>query len=298
MKKIFVLLCPFCLLISSCTFYYTTAEIDTNLKSTLGEAETANNKAKEQINAVFKSYEEIPCDKKSNPYQQAENLKLEVNSKMTSVNQHVAAMQAIYGDFKMYTEGKNKITSKSHEWEKVKKTKELLKIEADELQKEFQVLVEVSNKFTSHVQNEIINKTEFCLLANTIKELDNATSTIRKSAADYRSSAQAYDKQIQDLNIKFSSKYPKEIEKLNASTTEIRELSNEINLVIASLDKSSHKFKTATKGIEKLYSCDPKWETIKQLKKETSDASERLNEIEIKTKQIIENNQALVLSLK
>ncbi|MBM3448039.1 MAG: DUF2536 family protein [Bacteroidetes bacterium] len=54
----------------------------------------------------------------------------------------------------------------------------------------------------------------------------------------------------------------------------------------------------ACKGIDKIYNCDPKWATINQLKQETTEASKRLSDIEKKTNQIIENNQALVLSLK
>jgi uncharacterized protein YukE len=207
-------------------------------------------------------------------------------------------MRALYSDFKSYTAGKDKITSKSQEWEKVKITKEALELETKALEKEFKELSDASNTFTSHVQNEIINKTELCIVANVMTEMDASISNLRKSATTYRSSAQEYDKEIQNLIAKFSGKFPKEIEKLNASITEVRALSNEINLIIASVDKSAYKFKTACKGIDKIYSCDPKWTTINQLKQETTEASKRLSDIEKKTNQIIENNQALVLSLK
>ena len=287
-----------CILFPSCTFYYTTAEIDQNIKTTVQSAESATTKSTEQINSAFKTYNEIPCEKNTNPYVIAESIKADVTSKMESINHHASSMRALYSDFKSYTAGKDKITSKSQEWEKVKITKEALELETKALEKEFKELSDASNTFTSHVQNEIINKTELCIVANVMTEMDASISNLRKSATTYRSSAQEYDKEIQNLSAKFSGKFPKEIEKLNASITEVRALSNEINLIIASVDKSAYKFKTACKGIDKIYSCDPKWTTINQLKQETSEASKRLSDIEKKTNQIIENNQALVLSLK
>lgn len=298
MRTIVYFIYATCILFPSCTFYYTTAEIDQNIKTTVQSAESATNKSTEQINNAFKTYNEIPCEKNTNTYVIAESIKADVNSKMASVNQHVSAMRALYNDFESYTTGKDKITSKSQEWEKVKITKEALEIETKALEKEFKELSVASNTFTTHVQNEIINKIELCVVANIMTELDAGISNLRTSAATFRSSAQAYDKEIQNLSAKFSGKFPKEIEKLNASITEVRALSNEINLIIASVDKSAYKFKTACKGIDKIYSCDPKWSTINQLKQETSEASKRLNDIEKKTNQIIENNQALVLSLK
>lgn len=298
MRTIVYFIYATCILFPSCTFYYTTAEIDQNIKTTVQSAESATNKSTEQINNAFKTYNEIPCEKNTNTYVIAESIKADVNSKMASVNQHVSAMRALYNDFESYTTGKDKITSKSQEWEKVKITKEALEIETKALEKEFKELSVASNTFTTHVQNEIINKIELCVVANIMTELDAGISNLRTSAATFRSSAQAYDKEIQNLSAKFSGKFPKEIEKLNASITEVRALSNEINLIIASVDKSAYKFKTACKGIDKIYSCDPKWTTINQLKQETSEASKRLNDIEKKTNQIIENNQALVLSLK
>ncbi|MFN4885845.1 MAG: hypothetical protein ACK5HD_06495 [Bacteroidota bacterium] len=287
-----------CILFPSCTFYYTTAEIDQNIKKTVQSAESATSKSTEQINNAFKTYNEIPCEKNTNPYVIAESIKADVTSKMESINHHASSMRALYSDFKSYTAGKDKITSKSQEWEKVKITKEALELETKALEKEFKELSDASNTFTSHVQNEIINKTELCIVANVMTEMDASISNLRKSATTYRSSAQEYDKEIQNLIAKFSGKFPKEIEKLNASITEVRALSNEINLIIASVDKSAYKFKTACKGIDKIYSCDPKWTTINQLKQETTEASKRLSDIEKKTNQIIENNQALVLSLK
>lgn len=298
MRTIVYFIYAACFLFPSCTFYYTTAEIDQNIKTTVQSAESATSKSTEQINNAFKTYNEIPCEKNSNPFFIAETIKADVNSKMENVSHHASAMRALYSDFKSYTAGKDKITSKSQEWEKIKITKEALEMEAKALEKEFKALSDASNTFTSHVQNEIINKTELCIIANVMTELDASISNLRKSATTYRSSAQEYDKEIQNLNAKFSGKFPKEIEKLNASIAEVRTLSNEINLIIASVDKSAYKFKTACKGIDKIYSCDPKWATINQLKQETSEASQRLNEIEKKTNQIIENNQTLVLSLK
>jgi hypothetical protein len=287
-----------CILFPSCTFYYTTAEIDQNIKTTVQSAESATSKSTEQINNAFKTYNEIPCEKNTNPYVIAESIKADVTSKMESINHHASSMRALYSDFKSYTAGKDKITSKSQEWEKVKITKEALELETKALEKEFKELSDASNTFTSHVQNEIINKTELCIVANVMTEMDASISNLRKSATTYRSSAQEYDKEIQNLIAKFSGKFPKEIEILNSSIVEVRALSNEINLIIASVDKSAYKFKTACKGIDKIYSCDPKWTTINQLKQETTEASKRLSDIEKKTNQIIENNQALVLSLK
>ncbi|MFM7723130.1 MAG: hypothetical protein ACKO7C_09045 [Bacteroidota bacterium] len=298
MRTIVYFIYAACILFPSCTFYYTTAEIDQNIKTTVQSAESATTKSTEQINNAFKTYNEIPCEKNTNPYVIAESMKADVTSKMESVNHRASAMRALYSDFKSYTAGKDKITSKSQEWEKVKITKEALELETKALEKEFKELSDASNTFTSQVQNEIINKTELCIVANVMTEMDASISNLRKSATAYRSSAQEYDKEIQNLSAKFSGKFPKEIEKLNASITEIRALSNEINLIIASVDKSAYKFKTACKGIDKIYSCDPKWTTINQLKQETSEASKRLSDIEKNTNQIIENNQALVLSLK
>jgi hypothetical protein len=298
MKITFYLLTSLCFLTSSCTFYYTTAEIDNNLKNVINTAESANRNSTEQINSAFKTYLEIPCDKNSGSFVQAESLKNEVDSKMQSVNGHINAMQNEYNHFKSYTLGKDKITSKSNEWDLVKKTKNNLELETKSLEKEYQELAEVSNKFTAYVQQEIINKTELCIVSTTTNEIDNAISNLRKSASNYRNSAQVYDKEIQDLNVKFATKFPKEIEKLNASIKEIRTLSDEINLIIASVDKSAYKFKSATKGIEKIYSCDTKWEIISQLKKDINSVTVRITEIENKTQQIIDNNKIVVLSLK
>ncbi|MFM7769950.1 MAG: hypothetical protein ACKO8Q_05270, partial [Bacteroidota bacterium] len=145
---------------------------------------------------------------------------------------------------------------------------------------------------------EIINKTELCIVSTTLNDFDIAISNLRKSVASYRSSAQVYEKEIQELNAKFATNYPTEIEKLNLSIQNIRAQSDKINLIIASLDKASHKFKTAVKGIDKIYSCDPKWDSIIQLKKDIAEASKELTAIEKKTQEIIESNQSVVLSLK
>ena len=298
MRTTVYLLFAACISLPSCTFYYTTSEIDQNIRTTVQNASAATSKSTEQINNAFKTYNEIPCEKNTQPFAIAESMKSEVKSKMESVNNHTSVMNALYSDFKSYTAGKDKITSKSQEWDKVKKTKEDLELETKALERELKELSDASNTFTTHVQNEIINKIELCVVAEVMTELDANISNLRKSATTYRSSAQEYDKEIQNLSAKFSGKFPKEIEILNSSIVEIRALSNEINLIIASVDKSAYKFKTACKGIDKMYSCDPKWSSINQLKQETSEASKRLSEIEKKTNQIIENNQALVLSLK
>lgn len=123
-----------------------------------------------------------------------------------------------------------------------------------------------------------------------IKTTVESTESATTKSTEQINNAQEYDMEIQNLRAKFSGKFPKEIEKLNASITEGIALSNEINFIIASVDKSAYKFKTVCKGIDEIYSRDLKRTTINQLKQETSKASIRHRDIK--------KNQALVLSLK
>jgi len=75
MRTTVYLLFAACISLPSCTFYYTTSEIDQNIRTTVQNASAATSKSTEQINNAFKTYNEIPCEKNTQPFAIAESMK-------------------------------------------------------------------------------------------------------------------------------------------------------------------------------------------------------------------------------
>lgn len=266
--------------LSSCTFYYSTADVDANFKSNV---ETVNNNMSSldtQFKTILKTYNDIPCDKSQAVFHDANAQQLVALTDLENLRKKQAEVNAIYSDFKAYTKGIDKISSKSEEWNKLKASKSAMKLKGDEYSSLNQKFVNASNIFTQVIQDKVVKN---------IEKVDLAayTTSYSKSLSDARASQKTllaeFDRFKQQANVFqqiYKANRPTECQQLTLAISEYTIQFDALETILSELEKSFAAFsKLSAKLQPQIYSCAPQWDVIKKSEDELTRYQNALTQV-------------------
>lgn len=102
-------------LLTGCKVYYSTSDVDANLKSTVDQVNTTLSNLQSQVAELEKQYREIPCEQKSEVFLKADGMVHELDGEMRSLEQLKQTVNNDYKFFAQYTQGKSRIESGTEE---------------------------------------------------------------------------------------------------------------------------------------------------------------------------------------
>ncbi len=255
------------LVISLCTFtgckvYYTTSEVNKNLKSTVDQVNTTLAQFNRQVADMEKEYRAIPCEKKTEVFHTADNMLRELDHDMESLEKLQQTVNNDFKSFTQYTQGKGKIESGTEEWKKLKQTKAAMKTNVEALQNQGNMVVDEAQKFNTYVNANVVPSVQVCDVKSYTEQFEKAVSTLGTGLHIAQSDLKKYDSQIALITAQYGATAAATCAQL---TTLAKQTHTEIN-AMEPIHKNAQRiltdFKTKTKGLQRIYSCNENWHLV------------------------------------
>ena len=248
--------------LTGCKVYYTTSDVDSNLKSTVNQVNTTLSKLQSQVSELEQQYREIPCEEKSEVFRKADGMMHEIDGEMLSLEK---LKQTVYNDYKsftQYTQGKNRIESGTEEWKKLKTTKGTMKTNLEAIQNQGNTVVAEAQKFNAYVNASVIPSVQVCDVKSYTSQFEKAVSTLGASLQIAQGDLKKYDSQIARITEQFGATAV-------ATCNQLAELAKQIRIDIDAMQPIHQNtqriltdFKTKTKGLQRIYSCNANWHLV------------------------------------
>ena len=249
-------------LLTSCSVYYTTSEVDSSLKSTVDQVNATIQKLDEQVSTMEKEFNEIQCEQKSPDFVRAYEMLSGIDAEMKAIDEKRLFVNQLYAQFKDYTKGKDKIQSGTPEWEKVKDAKDALKSTLENIQNDGNAVVENATAFNAFVTKSIVPTIQLCDVAQYTAQFEKAISDLTANQKEVGNQLTQYQKQVAELIAKYSTTKPalckelsNDLQKINTDVTQISRIKINLQMAVSA-------FKTGTQGKTKIYSCSNVWEVV------------------------------------
>lgn len=249
-------------LLTGCKVYYTTSDVDANLKSTVDKVNTTLSNLQSQVAELEKQYREIPCEQKSEVFLKADGMVHELDGEMRSLEQLKQTVNNDYKFFAQYTQGKSRIESGTEEWKKLKETKAAMKNNLDALQNQGNTVVDEAQKFNAFVHAQVVPTVQVCEVKSYTSQFEKAVSTLGSNLQIAQSDLKKYDSQIASIKEQFGATAA-------ATCNQLAELAKQIRIDIDAMQPIHRNtqriltdFKVKTKGLQRIYSCSANWRLV------------------------------------
>jgi len=279
--------------IFGCTVYYTTQEVDSNLKSTVDNVNANISKAIVQATAIKSEYNQISCDERTPAMMTADQMLLDLDFQMTQIESRQNKLALEYFKFTEYTKGKDKIQSGTEEWKQVKQTKANIKDILNELEILSKSFSKTANEFSAYVTNSVVPSVQMCDVAVYTSQFEEALKSLNKSQKQAKDGLKNYEETIAAVNHQYSKTHSQKCDLLFSHLSIIKSNVNQITLVKQNMQKAIDAFKTNTKGIQKLYSCNSKWIHVTDAENAVAQQKKDFEEIN----KIIQTNSAQIQTI-
>jgi hypothetical protein len=283
---------------TGCKVYYTTSDVNTNLKSTVDQVNSTLASLNKQVAEMEKEYRSIPCEKKSDAFHAADRMLLDLDSDMQSLEQLHQTVNNDYKAFAQYTQGKSKIESGTEEWSKLKVTKQSMKTNLEELQNRGNETVAQAEKFNAFVNASVIPTVQLCEVKSYTTQFEKAVAGLAQNLQTAQSDLKKYDADIARITGMYGSTH--------ASTcNQLSDLSKKIHSEISAMDpihrntqRILNDFKTKTKGLERIYSCNSNWHLVSDTESAIHKQEQDFNTHKLSITSAANTIQQLVTSLQ
>lgn len=248
--------------LTSCSVYYTTSEVDSNLKSTVDQVNSTIQKLESQIGEMEKEYHQITCDNPSMVFVQAHEMLANIDAELKAIDAKKAHVNQVYAQFKEYSKGKERIQSGTPEWDQVKHSKETLKLTLEDIQTEGNKVVEDATAFNSFVTKSIVPTIQLCDVAQYTAQFEKAIADLSVNQKQVGEQLSSFQKQVAELISKHSKTKPELCKELSSDLQKINTDVTQISRIKMNLQLSVNTFKTSTQGKTKIYSCSSDWKFV------------------------------------
>jgi vacuolar-type H+-ATPase subunit I/STV1 len=277
----------------SCTVYYTTQEVDSNLKSTVDNVNASISNAIVQVAAIKSEYNQISCDQRTPAMMKADQMLLNLDFQMTQIESRQNKLAHEYNKFTEYTKGKDKIQSGTEEWKQVKQTKANIKGILNELEILSKSYSKTANEFSAYVTNSVVPTVQYCDVEVYTAKFEDALKGLANSQKEAKDGLKNYEETIAAVNRQYSATQTQKCDLLYSHLSLIKSNVNQITLVKQNVQKAIDAFKTNTKGIKKLYSCSSKWVYVTDAESAVAQQKKDIEEID----KIIQTNSAQIQTI-
>ena len=239
-------------LLSSCSVYYNTNDLRSNINSNINNLNDNYNEINRDYqdkNKLFTGIKKSTIDEKKNPFLSINNSKLNLDKSFTSFQKNKDILISQKNSFEKLVKGKDKITSNSAEWKSIKNIKSLMKEEFKKINVNGNNYSQSSNNFVNTINKSGLNQIEPSnfdeQISENLKELNKSLFEVKRKLDKSKTEIEnAYKNNMINDSIYQSKKDI--IKKMATKAKEIKAISVEINYL--------HKFfKKNTLGKKKIW---------------------------------------------
>ena len=279
---------------SSCSVYYTTSQVDTNLKTSLNQANTSLNNLESQVNTLEGKYKDIHCDTKPAAMQQSDKMYAEIQHDLGQLSKDRSELNQEYSNFQNYTQGKDKIVSGTPEFQKLKETREHMKTKMENLQKSGENLVKKAQGFSDYISKNVVPQIQMVDVAQYKAKFDESLKGLNASQSHFESDLQRYEIQVNQYISLNSSSKAQNCSSLKSDMEKIHASIQNLNGIKANLQTTYNDFNTQTAGMKTISSCSNQWPLVAAVESSIASNQNKLNAIQAEIQSTANHIQSLV----
>jgi hypothetical protein len=284
-------------LLTGCVFYYDTAQIDAEFKTTMVKASEYYGELNKEVSNVKKEFNQMNCNE-SNPIIKQGNIKLETLDKsVTNINVINSKISSEYQDFKLYTSGVKQIGSNTVEWKKLKKTKKNVSSEIKNYENEAKNTLRMASIFQAYLNDSITPNISFIDVPIQKEKYRSSITGIKSQIQTSSDEVKKLEQEVIKIIEVKSVNYPILAEQLTEVLKLTKQNISKLNELIGNAQDSWSRFNSKTIGKERIYSCAEEWEIITQVESEMVDLQRQLSELQEAMKLNNSSIQALVVQM-
>jgi hypothetical protein len=280
----------------SCTFYYKTSDIDSNLKKSVSQINVNCSTVQTKIGIVQKDFVSLKCNSTDPTIQKATNYLQAIETSMKELNQIKAGVNSEYDNFLRYSKGKNQIQSKTEEWKKFKQTKKILKSAAKDFKKKGNELNKIATDFSEFKEKEL-STIQYIDVVSFDKEIDETNQDLSKLEKDLLAKLKVQETQIGEIISRKQASHPDKCKILSDDLVKISEEKNKVTTIRRQFSETSANFKKATIGFLRIYSCSEDWDIIQKMQEKMISYQSELQLVDLKLHLIHDQIQELITSM-
>jgi hypothetical protein len=262
------------------------------------DAQSNSDRLNQQIKDMLKQYEELNCNEGNPNYAEAKKKSDVIKADLIVMSSYSLKIKNAYNEFSDYTKGKSKIESGTPEWSKFKGTRNEIESNAKLLQKAGESNIKQATEFHKYVEEKIVPGITYCDVALITNQFENALKELGKSQNKFNEELIAFEKEVSNITNKFSTQYPDKCNSISEKIKKIKLKNSDITKVKSGMLLETSKFRKATSGKNKIYSCSTDWLPVKDTELAFNTLKNDLNNIEINLQELSNQIKQEISELK
>jgi len=290
-------ICVAVISLSSCKVYYSTADIDKQLKASFEPMYVNTQSFQKQLTDVEAQMAGLNCSDRQEPFFTAIDLMASVDA-CTAVLV-ILEQQVIqeYVQFKQYTEGKAQITSGTTEWRQFKQTKKNLKDLAGQIEDKNKEAVAKAAELNTYLNDKIVPTVQFCDVNMYSAKFKQAMDTLGKMRGYLDGNFRRYEMQVANIVRKFNATQAEKCTQLNNDMQAMISEREQLVNIAKAMKAASDQFNASSAGKQKIYSCSKDWEIVLQAEKEMMSRQKELMEMQQRIQTLVNQMQSIINTL-
>lgn len=283
---------------SSCSVYYTTSQVDQSLKSSINQANNGLNQLENQVLNLESKYNEIHCDTKPQSVKESDKLLADLRAEMSQINSLKATLNQEYVSFQDYTKGKDRIVSGTPEYEKMKVTRDNIKLNMESLQSKGQAAVKKAQTLSDYVSKNVVPSIQMVDVASYKSKFEQSISDLSNSEQTFYQELKKYDGQMNQVIGKFQTTHASQCASLKSDFQLLNDHQKSIGEVKVDLLSTLKTFQEQTRGMKTISSCSNQWPLVAAADQSIAASQTRLNAIQSEIQSISGRIQSTMNSMK
>jgi len=284
-------------LFNCCSIYYTTSEIDSQLKSSVESLNSNYRSITSEFNKMKTEYIKLGCISEKDPFLTADQLISKMEADIRVIDKIKGEVDKEYGNFIRYTKGKTKISSGTVEWKKLKTTKKIFKTDLKEIQEQGDALSKKGAEFNSFAAEKLMPVVKYYVVADYINKCNQGIEQIENNKLALENSIEANEKKAKSIVSRYAKSHPYQIEVIKIEFEKIRKELISIDQNRTELAQITLSFEKKARGKNKIYNCSQDWSLVEQVESDISRVQNNLKEIEARIRSGINSIQLIVTEL-
>ena len=285
-------------LLSSCTLYTTTSEVDAQLKSTVASVNSNSSSFLTKVADMEKEYLALKCKTDVAPYSVAKTKLEAIDEEVKQMNRLRTEINNEYANFTSYSKGQSKISSGTDEWKKLKGTKKKMKSLVGELQEKGNKTVKSATDFNQYVAENIVPNVQYCDVNAFNAKFSQIQTNLEKNEQELIAHLKKYETQVSRITLRFNGNSPEKCEALKADLSKLNEEKNKLAKIRVLIEQSTKTFSNQTNGKTKVYSCSNEWESVNKVTNDLQNYQNDLSAIQASVQGLVQHMQTVIDSLK
>jgi hypothetical protein len=266
---------------SSCTFYYKTSDIDTNLKNAVSQINSNYSTAQNKINTTQNEFKAMKCNSETLAIKKAKDYLESMENSMAELNEIKANVNSEYAVFVKYSKGKTQIQSNSDEWKKLKQTKKALKGASKDFKRKGNSLKKIASDFSEFTSKEL-GSIQYVDVAIYNKKFDDLQGEFTNQEKELALKVKNNETEVTQIISKKTDTQAEKCKLLQEELSKVLEEKKKVSNLKTKISQSITSFKTSTTGTSRIYSCSTEWEIVKK-------TEENMNEYQLELQRIIQS---------